>query len=219
MSLTEKLAEKKALSASKVPAEKWAIMQKSTQDLQKQSLSTQALREGEMFPTHDLLDVNSRAVNIQDFLGKGHLVVSFYRGGWCPYCNLELRALQAILPQLKQLGTSLIAISPEMPDHSLSTSEKNSLAFAVLSDLDNAFAKKLGLVFQMPEDLRAVYHSFNLDVPKHNGNQDYELPMPATYIVAPTGKIVYAFVPEDYTERLAPETILEVLNKAISVHS
>jgi len=139
------------------------------------------------------------------------LVISFYRGGWCPYCNLELKALQEILPELKELGADLIAVTPETPDNSLTTSEKNELSFSVLSDVNNTYAKSLGLVFQMPENLRELYHSFNLNVDVHNGNKDYELPMPATFIVNEQREIIYSFVPEDYTERLEPEIILNFL--------
>ena len=110
-----------------------------------------------------LPDVNGKNVSLEEFTSD-FLVVSFYRGGWCPYCNFELRALQSVLPQLEALNTELVAISPETPDNSLNTAEKNELSFTVLSDIDNTYAKSLGLVFQMPADLQEVYHSFNLKV-------------------------------------------------------
>ena len=212
MSLSEVLLAKKNATAQNLAPEKYAIMQASTEALIKESLSTKALQKGSKLPSFDLLNAKENKVNLESFKSK-FLVVSFYRGGWCPYCNVELKALQNILPELKELEADLIAISPETPDNSLTTSEKNELSFAVLSDVGNTYAKSLGLVFQMPEDLRALYHSFNLNVDAHNGNKDYELPMPATYVVNAEREVIYSFICEDYTERLEPSTILEVLKK------
>jgi len=212
MSLSEILAEKKELSAKNIPADKLAIMQASTNSLKKESLASKAIKVGEKLPSFKLLDVDSKVTTLESFKSK-FLVVSFYRGGWCPYCNLELKALQKSLPELKALKADLIAISPETPDNSLTTSQKNDLSFAVLSDFNNVYAKSLGLVFKMSKDLQDLYYSFNLDVEAHNGNQDFELPMPATYIVNEEREIIYSFTPEDYTERLDPEVILKILKE------
>lgn len=210
MGLSEILAAKKAASKQNIPADKLAIMESSTNALKQIALSSKAIKKGDVLPTFNLIDINNKSTSLESFT-KEYLVISFYRGGWCPYCNLELKALQSILPELTTLSTELIAISPETPDSSLSTSEKNELSFAVLSDIDNLYAKSLGLVFQMPEDLRALYHSFNLNVDEHNGNKNYELPMPATYIINKKREIIYSFIPEDYTERLDPNQILEII--------
>ncbi len=212
MNLSKTLAEKKATTIKNLAPEKWAIMESSTNALKQASLSTKALQKGELLPDFNLPDINKNLISLKKFKND-FLVISFYRGGWCPYCNLELRALQNILPQLEELNTELIAISPETPDNSLTTSEKNELSFSVLSDTNNLYAKSLGLVFQMPEDLRELYHSFSLNVDAHNGNKEYELPMPATYIVNKHREIIYSFTPEDYTERLDPENILNIIQK------
>lgn len=212
MSLSELLTEKKNATAQNLAPEKYAIMQASTEALIKESLSAKAIQTGDKLAAFNLLDAKESQVTLDSFKSK-FLVVTFYRGGWCPYCNMELKALQDILPELKTLGAELIAISPETPDNSLTTTEKNELSFAVLSDVGNAYAKSLGLVFQMPENLRELYHSFNLNVDSHNGNKDYELPMPATYIVNEQREIIYSFISEDYTERLEPSIILDVLKK------
>ncbi|MEL6560186.1 MAG: peroxiredoxin-like family protein, partial [Bacteroidota bacterium] len=201
----------KKASSEKLAGERWDIMSRSTQQLKDRKLSEGALREGDTITSFNLPDVNGNLVSLDQILEEGHAVISFYRGGWCPYCNMELRALQQILPQIKEAGANLIAISPETPDNSLTTSEKNELSFSVLSDVDNQYAKSLGLVFQMPAELQELYASFNLDVKKHNGNDDFELPMPATYVVSKSGKVIKAFVPEDYTERLDPEEVLSAL--------
>lgn len=212
MSLSEILSEKRNATAKNLAPEKYAIMQAGTKALIKDSLSAKAVQSGKL-PSFSLLDINERKRSLEEFKSE-FLIISFYRGGWCPYCNFELKALQDILPELKKLDADLIAISPETPDNSLTTAEKNELSFAVLSDVDNTYAKSLGLVFQMPEDLRELYYnSFNISVDVHNGNKDYELPMAATYVINGQREIVYSFISEDYTERLEPSIILDVLNK------
>lgn len=212
MKLSEQLAEVIAATKKNVPADKLSIMLGSTKKIQEQELSAKALKKGGVLLPFKMLDVHGNKKALKDF-ESDYLVVSFYRGGWCPYCNLELKALQGIVPELEQLNAELIAISPETPDNSLTTYEKNNLSFTVLSDIDNAYAKSLNLVFQMPEDLRELYHSFNLHVDAHNGNKNYELPMPATYVVNKQREVIFSFVPEDYTERLEPNTILDVIKK------
>lgn len=212
MNLTEQLTERRTNSAKVIPAEKHTIMMNSTANLKSQNLSKNALKTGQNLPSFTLKNVENKSVSLADF-NSDFLVISFYRGGWCPYCNLELKALQNILPELTALNGELIAITPETPDNSLTTSEKNELTFSVLSDIDNTYTKSLGLVFKLPEDLQGVYNDFGIDVKKHNNNTNFELPMPATYIVNKDRQVIYSFVPEDYTERLAPETILEVIKK------
>lgn len=210
MSLTEILKEKVANSKKNIPAEKREIMDRAIALLEKESLATKALGVGDILPDFHLPNAKGETISLSSFKND-YLVVSFYRGGWCPYCNLELKALQDVLPQLSDLNTSLVAISPELPDSSLTTTEKNELTFEVLSDVDNIYAKSLGLVFQLPEDLITLYNSFNLQLAKHNGNEDYELPMPATYVLNENYEIIYSFVTEDYKERLDPEKILETI--------
>lgn len=212
MNLTEQLTEKRNNSAKVIPEEKRAVMLKSTADLKATNIVENALKTGQNLPSFALKNIENNPVSLADF-NSDYLVISFYRGGWCPYCNLELKALQNILPELKALNSELIAITPETPDNSLTTSEKNEIDFAVLSDIDNAYAKTLGLVFQVPEDLQAVYSEFGIKIDKHNKNNDFELPMPATYIVNKNREVIYSFVPEDYTERLDPEVVLKFIKK------
>ena len=211
MSLLAELQVIKDRSAANIPKEKLDVMLDSTAALVKEHLSDKALKVGGQMLNFELPNVKGDTENLESYLNKGPVVISFYRGGWCPYCNIELKALQAILPQIKEKGASLIAISPETPDNSLTTSEKNSLEFPILSDIDNKVAKQLGLVFKMPQALQEVYSAFNLDVAKHNANTDYELPMPATYVLNTKGEVTYAFVAEDYTERAEPQEVLAAL--------
>jgi len=210
--LTELLQEKIQKSSEVIPEDKKKIMEKSTAILKGQTLASKAIKKGDILPEFSLPNATNKMISLSDFKND-YIIISFYRGGWCPYCNLELKALQNILPQLSKLGAVLIAISPETPDNSLNTTEKNNLSFSVLSDIDNKYAKSLGLVFKMPEDLQKVYKDFNLNVNQFNGNEDYELPMPATYVVNHNREIIYSFIPEDYRERLDPEKILEILKQ------
>ena len=211
MTLTQELTQKRESSAKAIPQDKYVVMQQSTQELLDAKISERAAQTGNTLPNFELPDENNNKVTLDEILQGEYLIVSFYRGGWCPYCNMELRALQQLSPEFKNLGADLVAISPETPDNSLTTSEKNELQFKILSDINNEYAKSLNLAFQMPEDLQEVYHSFGLDVEKHNGNNNYELPMPATYVIDKNKTIIYDFVPEDYTKRLDPKDILEFL--------
>ena len=141
------------------------------------------------------------------------MVVTFYRGGWCPYCNIQLRAYEAILPQIMALGASLIAISPQLPDGSLDTAETNALTFEVLSDVGNQVARSFGLVYALPEELRAAMRSNNKVLPTLNGDDSWELPVPATFVIAADKRIVLASIEVDYRKRLEPDEILSALKR------
>ncbi len=124
---------------------------------------------------------------------------------------MELYALQQKLPEITAAGSSLVAITAEQPDHSMPTVEKNQLTFEVLSDIDNQVARQFGLVFQIPEDLREVYAGFGIDLPGTQGNDRFELAIPATFVIDRNGKVVTAFVDPDYTKRLEPDEIVATL--------
>lgn len=184
---------------------------KQIKELKDMNFAKQGLQVGDTIPTISLSNAKGEKVNVNDILTEQAVVISFYRGGWCPYCNLELRALQQFLPKFEQLGAKLIAISPEKPDNSLSTIEKNELKFEVLTDEDNNLARDFGIVYEFPVYLEDTYNGFGLDLKQHNGSNKVELPVPATYVVDKSGKIIYAFADEDYTVRANPEDILEAL--------
>ncbi len=172
-----------------------------------------ALNVGAKMPLFSLKDSNGKIVGSDELLKQGNLVVVFYRGSWCPFCNLYLRNLQKNLAQIKAAGGNLVAVSVENPDNSLSVARKNELDFTVLSDPDLTAAKKFGIVYQMPKETDEFYKSKGLDVAKHNEMERAELPLSATYVVNQKGEIVYAFLEPDYKKRAAPETIIEMLLK------
>jgi peroxiredoxin len=147
-------------------------------------------------------------------LKRGPVVVAFYRGGWCPFCNLELRAFQRLLPDIEAAGASLVAISPEKLDDSLSTAEKNSLTFEVLSDVGQKVGRAFRLVYEFSDELKSAYKEFGLDIPAKNGApSEWALPISATYIIDRDGVITYAYTDADYRDRADPIDILTVLKR------
>ena len=172
-----------------------------------------ALGVGAMFPAVTVRDATGGAVTIPDLARLQPLVVTFYRGGWCPYCNLELRAYQLLLPAIEKKGAKLVAISPETPDDSLSTAEKNALAFTVLSDVGSDLADALGIRFTLSDDARAYFVERGIDLPRRNGDGRWLLPIPATYVVAQGGSIARAWVDPDYRKRTDPADVVAALDE------
>lgn len=211
MSLTAQLQERAAQSAQKYPETTHAIMNNGIQVLKDNKLVSKALKTGDKIPEIILPNATNKNVSINQLLSNKKVVLSFYRGGWCPYCNLELKALQQALPEFEKQDAVLVAISPETPDNSLSTSEKNELSFEVLSDAGNQIAEKFNLMFTLPEDLVEVYQEFGIDLEKSNGSSNWQLPISATYVIDQNGTIIYDFIKEDYKERADPEEIIKFL--------
>ena len=181
-------------------------------DLVASGLSASALREGDVAPDFALPDTHGHVLALKTLLDRGPVVISFYRGGWCPFCNLELRGLQRVLPTIVQVGASLIAISPQLPDNSLSTEEKNQLTFPVLSDVGNIVAKRFGIVFTLPIALVHANKAIGRDLVEINGEAGIvQLPMPATFVLDKSGVIRLAFVEEDWSKRLDPDIVVDTL--------
>jgi peroxiredoxin len=187
------------------------ILQRSIQRLAESGAVDAAIGVGEMFPHFSLPNAGGDAVSSEDFLARGPLVVCFYRGGWDPYCNLELRAYQAILGDLRALGADFIAISPQLPEESLNMAAKANLSFEVLTDMGNSLAEHLGLAHELVPAVVDIYRSMGYDLERINGITRWTLPIPATYVVDTSGKIAEAFIQPDYTVRMEPERVLEVI--------
>ncbi|CAN5626606.1 peroxiredoxin-like family protein [soil metagenome] len=212
--LADQLAEFKAGSIQRSAPERIAVMEAATAQLKAGGIESQALKVGDSAPDLSLPDALGTSVSLSSLWQVGPLVVIFYRGGWCPYCNLELKAWQGRLPELKQLGATLVAISPQSPDNSLSTAQKNELAFAVLSDSSLQAAESFKIAFEMAPDLVELYKKGGNDLPTLNGNGRWVLPVPATYVIDRRGQIVYAHVEADYRERAEPEDVLAAVARA-----
>jgi peroxiredoxin len=214
MPLKEQLAEYRAGWYQRVPAERQAIMQRHIESLRNGAIARSMLKTGDRAPPIVLPNTKGETVDVGALLAKGPVIVTFYRGGWCPYCNLELKAYQDILPQIAAAGASLVAISPERPDDTLSTAEKNALTFEVLSDVGQKVGRAFGLVYEFSEELKSAYRGFKLDIPARNGTPDeWALPVAATYVIDRSGSIVYAYTDADYRDRADPREVLNVLTK------
>ena len=214
MNLSEALHDAESSRRAKRDPALTAKMDKATDDLAASGVVDSSLQTGQAAPDFELPNVKGASVSLQKALASGPVVLSFYRGGWCPYCNLELRHLQDFLPQFEAAGATLIAVSPQTPDASLSTKEKDELEFEVLSDVGNKVARDYGLVFTLPENLHAMYgNPDGINLAKENGDASFELPVPATYLIDKSGTIKYAFAHADYTKRAEPEDVLEALKK------
>ena len=211
MSLREELAATKAQTIKKIPEEALSVMMNATKELKESGIVAGAPKKGDKLENFELPNQTGESRSLTALREKGPVVVTFYRGGWCPYCNLQLQSYQKMLPEIIAAGASLVAITPEKPDASLSTAEKNELKFDVLSDADAAYARKLKLVFTLPEEVRPIYKNFGIDVEAHNGDGKFDLPLAATYVVDTDGTIVYAMVDSDYTVRAEPSEILASL--------
>ena len=181
--------------------------------LRQSGIVERALGTGAKFPDLTLTNAVGGQSRIYDKLASGPLVVTFYRGGWCPYCNLELRAYQGALADIRALGADLVAISPEAPDNTLSTAEKNELTFEILSDVNGALEDALGIRFDLADPIVALYKRFGQDLPTRNADGRWSLPIPATYVLGRDGTIALAFVEPDYRKRLEPADAIAALQK------
>ena len=196
-----------------IPEDALKLLFGKTEELINSGIAERTLNEGDEIPQINLPNAVGKTINVNSMLKDGPVVISFYRGAWCPYCNLELKALQQALPEIKSLGARLIAISPNTPDNSISSIEKHGLEFEVLTDTGNKVAKEFRLVFNLAEELRPIYQQFNFDIPKYSGNESWDIPIPANYIVNTDGKIVHSFVNADYTQRMEPTEIINKLKE------
>lgn len=197
----------------KPPKEALDTMRRATAELIASGQAQHGKRAGEAAPEFTLADPDGKPVSSRNLLAKGPLVVSFYRGVWCPYCNLELQALQANLSEIAARGASLVAISPQTAPNSRKSQRDNKLAFPILSDVKSEVANAFGIRFALPDDLVALYKSFKNDLPAFNDDPSWVLPMPARYVIGRDGIIAYAEVNPDYTRRPDPSELLPVLDR------
>lgn len=219
MSLQDKLDAFKAdFEAGKppynVPYSVIETMHRATAELIASGAAQKALKASDKAPAFTLNDPDGKPVSSTDLLRQGPLVATFYRGVWCPYCNMELQALQAVLPDIRESGANVVAISPQVASNSRKSVRKNALTFPILSDTDNDVAAAFGLRFKLQDYLVELYKSLKNDLPAFNGDPSWTLPMPARFVIASDGTIVYAEVNPDYTRRPDPSEMLPAIRKA-----
>ncbi|WP_394782324.1 peroxiredoxin-like family protein [Undibacterium sp.] len=188
-----------------------AVMARATAELVASGLAQRALRAGDVAPAFILNDPDGKPVSSADLLAQGPLIISFYRGVWCPYCNFELQALQQVLPQVHAAGANLLAISPQSAANSRKSLRNNELSFPILSDTHNDVAALFGIRFKLPDYLIDLYKSRKNNLPAFNGDDSWTLPMPARYVIGSDGIILYSEVNPDYTQRPEPQDMLTAL--------
>lgn len=212
-SLQAKLDARKTEWAQGATTERKQIYDAGIQAVVESGILETAKNVGDQAPDFQLKNALGKEVSLSDYLAKGPVVLTWYRGGWCPYCNLTLRQLQQELPAFKAEGAHLLALTPELPDKSISTSEKHDLEFEVLSDVGNTVAEDYGIVFKLTPEVAEIYQNA-FDMEGYNGDDSYELPLAATYIVQQDGTISYAFLDAEYRNRAEPAKVLAALKES-----
>ncbi len=212
MPLQQQLDELTAKLRSLVPAERLATVDRAAEELKNSDIFERALKAGAMAPHFELPDGDGMTWRSEELLRRGPLVMVFYRGRWCAYCNAQLAALQEVHKQIADAGASLVAISPQTKKHSYMTCDMHKLRFPVLSDAGNQVARKFGLVYRVPAELQAMYETIYTKLPGYNGDQSWELPLAATYIVRADGIISFVRIDADWRQRLEPGEVLANLS-------
>lgn len=208
MTLSEQLDEITTKLRALVPAERLKVIHDAVQELNSAGLAERALRAGDTAPGFELHDGDGMLWRSDALLRSGPLAIVFYRGRWCAYCNTQLRALQQVHSRIAGRGASLVAISPQTQKHTYMTRDTHTLRFPVLSDPGNAVARQFGLVWRLPPELRQMYEGIMTKLPRYNGEDSWELPLAATYIIQPNRTISFARVDADWRKRTEPDEII-----------
>jgi peroxiredoxin len=213
MTLKEELDARRAQFMRTAPVDRIAAYQRGVEELAASGIAEGAVKQDDVAPDFTLPNARGDQVTLSKLIAKGPVVLAFYRGGWCPYCNLQLRAYQRILPEIRALGASLVAVSPEPPDKSLSTAEKNALEFEVLSDVKGDAGHAYRLVFDFSQELKQAFRAAGNDLSGWNADGEWRLPIPATYVIGRDGRVKLAFVDAEYRNRLEPAEIIATLDR------
>ncbi len=200
-----------------VPRSVIETMHRATAELIESGAAQRAKKAGDVAPAFSLKDPEGKVVNSADLLKRGPLVLSFYRGVWCPYCNMELQALEAAKAKFEKYGASLLAISPQTAPNSRKSMRQNELSFPILSDVKGKVGAAFGLRFDLPDYLVDLYKQLKNDLPAFNDDPSWTLPMPARYVIGRDGIILYSEVNPDYTRRPEPEDMIPALQRAAAV--
>jgi peroxiredoxin len=210
-SLREQFAERKELIAKYVPADVQAVHERTVAALRAQGLAARAVGVGAKAPSFEIPDHNGKRVSSADLLSRGRLVICFVRGRWCPFDVGQMEAMSAIGEQIEIAGASLVAISPQTEKQAYFMHDQHKLAFPLLVDAHNDLARQFGLVYRVPEEQQAIYRRTFVNLPFVNGDESWELPIPATYVIDRDGTIIFSGVSEDYTQRPEPLEIVAQL--------
>jgi peroxiredoxin len=211
-SLAEVLAERKQLIAKYVPAEIQAIHERAIAEVRDSGIAERSLHAGDKAPDFELSDQNGLLVRAAELLQKGKLVVCFFRGRWCPFCVGQLEAMNAVYPQIQAQGALLVGVSPQTVHQSYLMADQHRLRFPLLSDAGSKVAKQFGLVYRVPEYQQEIYQRALVNLPLANGDNSWELPIPAVYVMDQNSTIQYASAHPDYSQRPEPGEILQILS-------
>jgi len=220
--LYEIYAKRRALIARYVPADVQAIHARAVEDLKLSGIAERTLRTGDSAPEFELPDQVGLLVRSADLLSRGPLILCFIRGRWCPFCVGQMEAMNAIGPDLEQLSASLVAISPQNLHQSFLMADQHKLGFPLLSDAGNQVSRQFGLVYQVPEYQQEVYRRAFVNLPHINGDNTWELPIPATFVIGRTAagcgaaRILFSSVTPDYTERAEPSDMVARIAQLLS---
>lgn len=196
---------------SQLPQEILEAFGKSIEDLKTKNIEKNSIQIGERIAAFLLPNALGKMINSDEVLKNNKMILAFYRGSWCPYCNLELKFLQENLSRIKEKNAVLIAISPQSPDHSLTMIEKNNLEFEVLTDSNNDFAEKLGITFQLQDFVLPYYQSLGINLADFNANNDNTLPVPAVFVIDENRTVSYKFLDVNYMSRVDVEDLINAL--------
>lgn len=210
--LAPQLEARAAEFAATAPAAMQERFAQGIKEVRDSGILKSARNVGDKMPAGVLLDNQGNEVQAQQLWAEGPVVLTFYRGGWCPYCNLALKNLQASVAALKDAGARVVAVTPELPERAADTAGQNALSFQVLTDQHNRYAGKLGIAFKLPESILPIYRD-RLRLADFNGDQRYELPLAATYVIDQQGVIRWAFLDADYKKRAEPREVVTALQK------
>ena len=213
MSLQDKLDEFKAKFKTQAPAEAFEAFGRSTQELIDSGQAERALKAGDQVPDFVLTDSDRNEVALRDLLAKGPVVLTFYRGVWCPYCNIELQALEEVADDIRARGATLVAISMQGESDSRKSQKDNKLSFPILTDKGGELANKFGIRWSLQDYVIPIHSGFGVELPRIHGDGQWKLPMPARYVVDTDGTIAYSEVNPDYTRRPEPADLFPVLDK------
>lgn len=212
INLSNLLDNLKCQISAKLPEHVNKVLGDSIEDLRLSKIGESALQTGDTLPSFALPDTQGTVIGSETLLHENdRLIIAFFRGSWCPYCNLELKVLQRILPQLKSKRTALVAISPQITEKNAEMSTETPFGFDILSDLNSLYAKKLGIAFDLQDFVLPYYHQLGINLSEYNGNDGNCLPIPAVFVIDKSRTILFSSIDVDYTKRVNIDELLNSL--------
>ncbi|WP_394746930.1 peroxiredoxin-like family protein [Spongiimicrobium salis] len=213
--LDKQLKQMRQATMERMPQHIIEVFKNGLQEIINSGLREKSLQLGDTVPNAPLTTMTGETKAVEEYIASEYLILNFYRGGWCPYCNLELREYERLQNDFSEIGVSILAISAERPQLTNDTALKNILTYPIATDVDARFMKTLGIVFSLDEATKKEYRNFGIDLGHIHGNNNDELPVPAVYVINKNREIVFVHFEEDYMTRLEPLTLLEVLKTTL----